>query len=57
MKDCGYALRKAYYDKLTSASYSLGVYDTISLRRSWPWRWNSEELAARLSEALKGFSG
>ena len=29
MKDCGYALRKAYYDKLTSASYSLGVYDTI----------------------------
>lgn len=30
MKDCGYALRKAYYDKLTSASYSLGVYDTIA---------------------------
>ena len=30
MKDCGYALRKAYFDKLTSASYSLGVYDTIA---------------------------
>jgi len=30
MKDCGYAIRKAYFDKLTSASYSLGVYDTIA---------------------------
>lgn len=30
MKDCGYAIRKAYFDKLTGASYSLGVYDTIA---------------------------
>jgi len=30
MKDCGFAIRKAYFDKLTSASYSLGVYDTIA---------------------------
>jgi hypothetical protein len=30
MKDCGYAIRKAYFDKLTAASYSLGVYDTIA---------------------------
>jgi hypothetical protein len=30
MKDCGYAIRKAYIDKLTSQSFSLGVYDTIS---------------------------
>lgn len=30
MKDCGYAIRKAYIDKLTAASYSLGVYDTIA---------------------------
>jgi hypothetical protein len=30
MKDCGYALRKGYYDKLNAASYSLGVYDTIA---------------------------
>lgn len=30
MKDCGYAIRKAYYDKLTGASFSLGVYDTIA---------------------------
>lgn len=30
MKDCGYAIRKAYVDKLTSESYSLGVYDTIA---------------------------
>ena len=30
MKDCGYTLRKAYIDKLTAASYSLGVYDTIA---------------------------
>jgi hypothetical protein len=30
MKDCGYTLRKAYIDKLASASYSLGVYDTIA---------------------------
>jgi hypothetical protein len=30
MKDCGYAIRKAYVDKLTSQSYSLGVYDTIA---------------------------
>ena len=30
MKDCGYTLRKAYIDKLTTASYSLSVYDTIA---------------------------
>jgi hypothetical protein len=30
MKDCGLAIRKAYFDKLTSESYSLGVYDTIA---------------------------
>jgi hypothetical protein len=30
MKDCGYAIRKAYYDKLISASYSLAAYDTIA---------------------------
>ena len=30
MKDCGYTLRKAYIDKLTAASYSLSVYDTIA---------------------------
>ena len=30
MKDCGYAIRKAYVDKLTSQSFSLGVYDTIA---------------------------
>lgn len=30
MKDCGYAIRKAYFDKLTAASYSLGVYDTLA---------------------------
>lgn len=30
MKDCGYAIRKAYVDKLATASYSLGVYDTIA---------------------------
>ena len=30
MKDCGYTLRKAYVDKLTSASYSLVAYDTIA---------------------------
>ena len=30
MKDCGYAIRKAYYDNLTGASFSLGVYDTIA---------------------------
>jgi hypothetical protein len=30
MKDCGYAIRKAYVDKLTSETYSLGVYDTIA---------------------------
>ena len=30
MKDCGYTLRKAYYDKLISASYSLAAYDTIA---------------------------
>lgn len=30
MKDCGYAIRKAYFDKLTAASYSIGVYDTIA---------------------------
>ena len=30
MKDCGYAIRKAYFDKLTAASYSVGVYDTIA---------------------------
>ena len=30
MKDCGYAIRKAYVDKLASETYSLGVYDTIA---------------------------
>jgi hypothetical protein len=30
MKDCGYAIRKAYIDKLASQSFSLGVYDTIA---------------------------
>ena len=30
MKDCGYTLRKAYYDKFISASYSLAAYDTIA---------------------------
>ena len=30
MKDCGYTLRKAYVDKLASASYSLVAYDTIA---------------------------
>ena len=30
MKDCGYAIRKAYYDKLITASYSLAAYDTIA---------------------------
>ena len=30
MKDCGYAIRKGYFDKITAASYSLGVYDTIA---------------------------
>ena len=30
MKDCGYAIRKAYFDKLTAASYSIGCYDTIA---------------------------
>ena len=30
MKDCGLAIRKGYFDKLTSESYSLGVYDTIA---------------------------
>jgi hypothetical protein len=30
MKDCGYAIRKAYVDKLASRNFSLGVYDTIA---------------------------
>ena len=30
MKDFGYTLRKAYYDKFISASYSLAAYDTIA---------------------------
>lgn len=30
MKDCGYAIRKAYVDKLASENYSLGIYDTIA---------------------------
>ena len=30
MKDCGYAIRKAYVDKLASQSFALGVYDTIA---------------------------
>ena len=30
MKDCGYAIRKAYYDKLIAESYSLAAYDTIA---------------------------
>ena len=30
MKDCGLAIRKAYYDKLNEESYSLDVYDTIA---------------------------
>jgi hypothetical protein len=30
MKDCGLAIRKAYFDKLNEESYSLDVYDTIA---------------------------
>lgn len=30
MKDCGYAIRKAYFDKITAANYELSVYDTIA---------------------------
>lgn len=30
MKDCGLAVRKGYFDKLISESFSLGVYDTIA---------------------------
>jgi hypothetical protein len=30
MKDCGYTIRKAYYDKFISESYSLAAYDTIA---------------------------
>lgn len=30
MKDCGLAIRKGYFDKLTSESFSLEVYDTIA---------------------------
>ena len=30
MKDFGYTLRKAYYDKLVASSYSLNAYDTIA---------------------------
>ncbi len=30
MKDCGYAIRKAYFDKITGADYDLSVYDTIA---------------------------
>jgi hypothetical protein len=30
MKDCGYTLRKAYFDKFISESYSLDAYDTIA---------------------------
>jgi hypothetical protein len=30
MKDCGLAIRKAYIDKLSSQSFSLGAYDTIA---------------------------
>jgi hypothetical protein len=30
MKDCGYTLRKAYFDKFISKSYSLAAYDTIA---------------------------
>jgi hypothetical protein len=30
MKDCGLAIRKGYFDKLVSESYSLSVYDTIA---------------------------
>ena len=30
MKDCGLAIRKAYYDKLNEESYSLDVCDTIA---------------------------
>jgi hypothetical protein len=30
MKDCGYAIRKGYYDKLIDYSFSIGVFDTIA---------------------------
>lgn len=30
MKDCGYAIRKAYFDKIMGAEYDLSVYDTIA---------------------------
>ena len=36
MKDCGYAIRKAYFDKITTANYDLSVYDTIAPDGSEP---------------------
>ena len=36
MKDCGYAIRKAYFDKINGAAYELSVYDTIAPDDSEP---------------------
>ena len=36
MKDCGYAIRKAYFDKITGADYELSTYDTIAPTGSEP---------------------
>jgi hypothetical protein len=36
MKDCGYAIRKAYFDKINANSYELSVYDTIAPDGSEP---------------------
>jgi hypothetical protein len=36
MKDCGYAIRKAYFDKITAAAFELSVYDTIAPDGSEP---------------------
>ena len=36
MKDCGYAIRKAYFDKIVAADYELSVYDTIAPDSSEP---------------------
>ena len=36
MKDCGYAIRKAYFDKLQDAAYTLSIYDTIAIDSAEP---------------------
>jgi hypothetical protein len=36
MKDCGYAIRKAYFDKIMGANFELSVYDTIAPDGSEP---------------------